>query len=205
MTQSPSQALPSAIRPKNARTNNRNRRYLPLGAIALMVGCLSPGCQSRPSAPELSNAPVYHNRTEGLRFLVPEGWNQTTSAVIPPGELDSEVFLVRYVIPTDAAATMQVICMNAELADHLEQRHQHDTFGISEWKLLQPGQTVNIHGVRAQRWLFESVGEEPPQRKHMTCFRHRERAYAFVGLYLASDDFAQQQVERAVDSVIWEP
>ena len=88
-------------------------------ALALLASLL--GCDSRPKAPVLRDAPVYQNDAEGFRFLVPKGWIQTASAVLPPERLEGEVVLVRYRMRTsEKTALVELRCFDRENVD-LEQ------------------------------------------------------------------------------------
>jgi hypothetical protein len=163
------------------------------------------GCGFRPAAPLLSDAPVYRNAAEGFRFLVPEGWTQTASSVLPPGKLAGEVFLVRYnVRSAEAGASLYLVCMADSKSLDLEQHHSEASFRMGHWDVVQPRQTLQINKVPAERIIYEALDEKRKMTKHVTCFRRTGRVYSFVGLYWSNDEQAPQQIERAVDSVIWE-
>jgi len=180
------------------------RRALRRQAGMLLV-VVSLGCEAAPSAPILSDSPIYHNKSEGLRFLVPDGWTQTASSVLPPGELDGEIFLVRYrVRSAEVGATLQVLCMSDSQSTDLESRHAGASFGIPKWDVQQPRQTLTINSVKADRIIYQTVQDGREVTKHVTCFQHNHRVYAFVGLYYSTDEMARQQIERATESVIWE-
>ena len=70
------------------------------------------GCDSGPRAPELVDSPVYQSKSEGFRFRVPDGWKQTASSSLPPGQFEGENFLVRYLVQSPAGgSTLQVLCL----------------------------------------------------------------------------------------------
>ena len=171
--------------------------------VALGLPALA-GCHSSPAAPALSDSPVYRSESEGFRFLVPEGWTQLSNSTLPSGKLDGEVFLVRYrLISSEAGALFQVLCMTDSAAD-LVKHHAGPSFRAQEWDVVQPPEAVAVNGVDTERLLYKTLVDKKEMTKHVTCFRRNGRVYSFVGLYYPTDDIARQQIERAVDSVIWE-
>ncbi len=164
------------------------------------------GCSDQPAAPLLSDAPVYRSTSEGFRFLVPEGWTQTASSVLPPGDLSGEVFLVRYnVRSAEIGATLYVICMADDKTLDLERHHAEASFRMGHWDSVQARQSLQINKIPAERMVYKGVDENKKEMiKHVTCFRRHDRIYSFIGLYWSTDEQAPQQIERAVDSVIWE-
>ncbi len=171
----------------------------------ILFVCGLAGCTSQPAAPLLSDAPVYRNATEGFRFLVPEGWTQTASSILPPGELKGEVFLVRYnVRSAEIGATLYVICRADDDSLDMEQLHSQGSFRVGHWDVAQPRQTLQINKVAADRIIYKALADNREMMKHVTCFRRNDRIYSFVGLYFSNDEHAPHQIERAVDSVIWE-
>ena len=171
--------------------------------VGFVVAAL--GCGRGPVAPELGNSPVYRNPAEGFRFLVPEDWIQTASSNLPPGDLDGEIFLVRYSLSTpETGATLLVLCEGESDAIDLERHHAEGTFGVARWNVVDPRRTVMMNGASAERIVYLGVTDGREITKHATCFRHKGRLYSFIGLYSSSDEMARQQIERAVESVIWE-
>jgi len=166
--------------------------------IGLAIGI---GCASRPEAPRLSDAPVYRNSREGFRFLVPDGWIQTASSNLPAGDLDGEIFLVRYNVQSrQAGASLQVLCAQQRDPRDLRTYHAGPSFGVRQWEPVGAGETVEIGGKTGERHQYQSGAH----RKEVVCFRRGERVYSFVGLYRADDAIAQQQIQRAVRSIVWE-
>jgi hypothetical protein len=163
------------------------------------------GCGRGPAAPELGNSPVYYNAAEGFRFLVPDDWIQTASSNLPPGDLDGEIFLVRYSLSTpEMGATLIVLCMSGLGAIDLQRHHGEGTFGAARWNVIDPRQTVTINGTPAERIVYRGVTDGREMTKYASCFRRNGRLYSFIGLYSSSDGMARQQIERALESVIWE-
>jgi hypothetical protein len=163
------------------------------------------GCSRQPVAPLLSDAPVYRNATEGFRFLVPEGWTQTASSVLPPGKLQGEVFLARYnVRSAELGATLYIICMDDDKSLDTVKHHGEASFRVGHWDIAQPHRTLQINKVSADRMIYKAIDDKREVIKHVTSFRRNGRVYSFVGLYGANDEQAPQQIERAVDSVIWD-
>ena len=176
-------------------------------AMLALIALLAPlwGCNSQPAAPLLSDSPVYQNSAEGFRFLVPEGWTQTASSALPTGDIQGEVFLVRYRLKTEEeGANLQVMCMADGAYMNLEQYHSGSSFRVNLWDIVDPLTSITIHDVPADRALYKAVIDRREMYKHVTCFRRNERVYSIVGLYFEGDDDARGQIERAVDSVIWD-
>jgi len=174
-------------------------------SVLFLIQFVTLGCSGQPSAPLLSNSPIYRSSTEGFRFLVPEGWNQSASSVLPAGKLNAEVFLVRYRVPSpEAGATLQVLCMTDDKSLDMEQHHGQGSFRAGHWDIDQPRKNLEINKIPAERMTYKVVIDQREMSKHVTCFHRNGRVYSFVGLYFSNDDQAGQQIERATDSVIWE-
>ncbi|MCA9054515.1 MAG: hypothetical protein KDA75_11800 [Planctomycetaceae bacterium] len=170
--------------------------------VLLAVCC---GCESRPQAPVLRNSPVYQSETEGFRFRVPDGWSQTANSTLPSGEVPRDVFLARYSLETsEGGASLQVLGRNdvpsAQLVEHLSQ----PAFGVEKWELLEPPIPITVDSVPAERLVLQGLLQGKPMIKHATCFHRNARLYTFVGMYSKTDQNARQQIERAVDSLLWE-
>lgn len=184
----------------------RGRRFpaIIVGSLVLLAALL-PGCDSRPSAPTLRDAPVYRSATEGFRFRVPDGWTQTANSALPPGELPKEIFLARYRVQSpEGGASLQVLGRNDLPAEALPEHFQQPAFGVPSWKVVEPLQTLTVNGEPAERLVLSGVMRGKTMMQHVTCFHRRGRLYAFVGLYWQTDPTVRQQVERAVESVIWD-
>ena len=163
-------------------------------------------CQREPAAPELSNAPVYSNPQEGLRFLVPDGWTQTASSTLPPGSLGGEIFLTRYNLSSpEQGASLQVLCLDDRADLDLAQHHAEGSFRAASWQPQGEPQAVDIHGVPATRLRYTTLLDNREMSKQVTCFRRRGRVYSFVGLFWSNDPYADQQLLRAIDSITWTP
>ncbi len=170
-----------------------------LGAIAGTCGC-----DSAPRAPLLRDSPVYHSESEGFRFRVPEGWSQSTNSVLPPGDLPGDTFLTRYQVKTtEGGASMQIICCNDVATDQLEKHWSGPAFGVKTWKLEEPLANVKAGPVAGERIVYSGLIGNKTIIKHVTCLHKNKRLYSFVGLYRQNDVFARQQIERALDSLIW--
>ena len=163
------------------------------------------GCQRRPSAPDLRDSKVYHSREEGFRFLVPDGWIQTASAVLPPGELQGESFLVKYRINTpEPVRLLQVECMADKPDLDLGKHHAGPSYRVEKWTPSGPSQELQIHdsprptlGVLGQR---RRSADDQGSR----LFSPQGRLYSFAGLFWSTDDKGRQQIRRAVESTIWD-
>ena len=172
----------------------------------LLLATALTGCGvAVPQAPELRDAPVYENAQEGFRFMVPDGWTQTASSNLPPGKLEGEAFLARYRVKSPEAGSMLVIeCFQAEGSSDLQKHHAASSYRAKSWQLLGEPETLELGGREAQRMNFEATLDGRKISKEVTCFRKGNRIYSFVGLFSSTDEKAQQQIQRAVASVIWE-
>ena len=178
----------------------------PLLAWGLVVGAFAwtSGCDSSPRAPLLRNSPVYHSESEGFRFRVPEGWSQSANSVLPAGDLPGDIFLTRYQVKTtEGGASMQIICCNDVAAEQLEKHWSGPAFGVKTWKVEESLQNVKAGPVPGERIVYSGLLGGKTIMKHVTCLHKNKRLYSFVGLYWQNDLFAREQVERALDSLIW--
>ncbi len=172
-------------------------------AFAFAVGMS--GCERRPQAPVLRDSPIYRNEAEGLRFLVPDGWVQTASTVLPEGPLEGESFLVRYRINTpEPGARLQVECGPDGSGFVPAEHHAAASYGVQRWTVAEPPQDLTIGGVACQRLIYSGELGGRTMTKEVVCFRRRDRVYSFVGLFWATDDKGRQQIRRAVDSTLWD-
>jgi hypothetical protein len=177
----------------------RNIRF-GLFTAALLLG---PGCEHRPRAPVLRNEPVYQNKREGFRLLVPEGWSQHAKAEFPPGRVEKERLLVGYTYVTSLGmtsfeASMADLPPSADLAAYLAQA----SYGTNHWRQDTPPVDIEVDGVPCIRFSFVS---DPDKRtaKEAATFRRGERTYFFTGVFPASDSEAREAVRRAVASLLW--
>jgi hypothetical protein len=97
-----------------------------------------------------------------------------------------------------------VLCVNESGAIDLQRHHAQGTFSVERWNVVDPLRTVMLNGTPAERIVYRGVTEGREMTKHATCFRHGGRLYSFIGIYWSSDEMARQQIERAVENVIWE-
>lgn len=171
-------------------------------AAALMLG----GCDSGPRAPELVDSPVYQSKSEGFRFRVPDGWTQTASSSLPPGEFEGENFLVRYLVQSPAGgSTLQVLCLTdrdgtVDLAEH----NSIPSFGVENWTIEGQAESIEVGDVPARRMQYQGTLGGKTIHKEVLCIRRGERVYSFVGLYFDGDEKAKLAIRRALDSLIWD-
>jgi hypothetical protein len=171
---------------------------------AILCCAVLAGCDASPSAPALRDTPVYHS-AEGFRFLVPDGWTQNASAVLPPGQLGGEHFLVRYRMKTpEEGATLQIVCSQDSESLDLETHHAGASFRVEDWKLTEPAQNIQVNDVPALRLIYQGTLSNRPVTKEVVCFRKNDRVFAFAGVFVSRDEKAREQIRRAVDSVLWE-
>ncbi|MFM7842780.1 MAG: hypothetical protein ACKPEY_00920 [Planctomycetota bacterium] len=172
------------------------------GTMAL-VG--SSGCDSRPRAPALRDSAVYQNRAAGLRFLVPQGWTQVASSVLPSGELSAEFMLVKYQMRTTAqGATLELLCFDDPKASDLVAYHAQASHGIAEWKRVGEPAEFTQTGVVGMRAEYLGSVAKSTMHKDVTVFRRGQRVFSFVGLYWQDDQAAREEIRRAVDSLVFQ-
>jgi hypothetical protein len=176
------------------------------GGVLISAALMLTGCDSGPRAPELVDTPVYQSKSEGFRFRVPEGWTQTASSSLPPGQFEGENFLVRYLVQSPAGgSTLQVLCLTdrdgtVDLAEH----NAIPSFGVENWAIQGPAESLDVGGIEAQRMQYQGTLGGRTMHKEVLCARRGERIYSFVGLYSDGDEKAQLAIRRALDSLIWD-
>jgi hypothetical protein len=171
----------------------------------LLVATMMLGCDATPRAPALFDAPVFLDRQEGFRFLVPEGWTQSARANLPPGRLEGESFLVRYRMKTpEMGSTLQIICFDDSGGTDLAEYHTGPSFRVRRWEAAEPVESIDVNGKQAERFVHRAVIDGREMTKETVSFRKGDRVYSFVGLFFSSDDKAREQIRSAVGSVIWE-
>lgn len=172
-------------------------------AVALLVGVI--GCQNRPKAPALADSPVYSNKAEGLRFLVPDGWTQTASSALPKGSFQREVVLVQYRLRSlGEAASVEILCFDEAEPRDLARYHANASHGVKDWKAVGEADRVSTTGMDGDRFTFEGKVGEFSLVKEVVAFRRGTRVYNFIGLFDPEDDKSRQQIRRAVESIVWE-
>jgi hypothetical protein len=174
--------------------------------IAVLCACLAlVGCDDRPKAPELRNTPVYHNKQAGFRFLVPDGWNQTTNAALPAGPIPGEVWVVRYMLQTpERGATLQLLAYEESLHPNAEAFHSEASFGVERWKPAGPSESIDADGVRGSRLIYGGSLQAREFTKEVAAFVRDGRVYCFVAMFQSRDDQAREQVRRAIGSLKWD-
>lgn len=174
------------------------------GLLAALL--LLSGCDYGPRAPELVDSPVYKSKSEGFRFRVPDGWKQTASSSLPPGQFEGENFLVRYLVQSPAGgSTLQVLCLtDREGTVNLVEHNAIPSFGVENWQLKTPVARIDAGGVPAERMEYQGTLGGKTIHKEVLCARRGERVYSFVGLYFDGDEKAQLSIRRALDSLLWD-
>ena len=173
------------------------------GLFAVTAALLA-GCTPRPSAPALTDEPVYQNEQEGFRFLAPDGWKQQARSNLPPGKTAEERRLVEYQRPpAGKPATFEVSLVDlpedTSLATYLGRR-----WSRSDQARLKSGpDKLDVGGAPAVRLAFALRREGDDLTREVTAFRRGERVYFFTGTFPARDPAARDQVRRAVASVVW--
>jgi hypothetical protein len=176
-----------------------------LGAL-ILVASLS-GCRQRPRAPLLQDDPVYHNATEHVRFLAPEGWTQHARSEFPPGPIPEEHLLVDYLHWTgDMPAILELSVVDlpesTDLLTYLTTKRAK-SFGAQQWQVVSSGEQVEAGGASGQRFVMES-NEHAARTKEVTVFRRGRRVFFFIGVFLTGDMTARDQIRRAIKSIVWD-
>ena len=137
--------------------------------------------------------------------MVPDGWTQTASSILPTGDLDGEVFLARYRVKSpEAGSTLQIECFQENEPADLREYHSGPSYRVNRWEPSGEPETVTLGGREAQRLMFEATMDGRKLSKEVVCFRKGNRVYSFVGLFSFTDEKARQQIQRAVASVSWD-
>jgi hypothetical protein len=151
----------------------------------------------------LQNDPVYRNKREHFRFLVPDGWIQSARQDLPSGRLEKERLLVQYRRLSDQPAILEVSCTDLPESSDLAAYMAGPAFGSTQWHRLSPAEQFEVDGIAALRvTLAARVGAEDRARE-VVVFRRGERVYFFTGLYAASDSSARDEIRRAVAAIIF--
>jgi len=177
----------------------RRHCFLPL-TVAILLGCR----EAPPQAPALRDGPVYQHDSAGMRFIVPERWQQTANSTLPAGSIDKEVLLARYRIPTTAAgASLEILCQDAVDVNQVLAYHQQPSYAIADWSVVEPPSSIEIQGVRGTHMLLRGQLNDTHLAKEVVVFDRDNRRFHFVGLFSPDDPDARQQIRRAVHSVAW--
>jgi len=172
--------------------------------LMLLTLVVASGCESKPSAPVLSDTPVYQNDQAGFRFRVPDGWLQTANSYLPEGELESERFVVRYQMRTpEQGANLEVLAFNDSPDLDLAEHHAGPSFRVNRWKPVADPEEVTVGEASGVRLVYTARVDGREMTKEVVAFRREGRVYAFVGLFSSTDDKARQQIRRAVESIVW--
>lgn len=170
--------------------------------LALLIGS---ACESRPKAPILPSGPVYRHSQLAFRFLIPEGWVALSNAALPEGEIDKEVCVAQFRVPSTTGAMLEVLCFDPAYAPDLRKYHGEPSQGISDWALDGEATKVDVGGKTGERLTYTAtMPNGVKQVKEVTCFERQGRVVSFVALATANDLPARDQLRRAVNSLVWE-
>ncbi|MFO0841325.1 MAG: hypothetical protein U0797_02855 [Gemmataceae bacterium] len=178
---------------------------LPRLLVTVLVVAGLTGCRSRPRAPALDNSPVYVNRQEGFRFLVPEGWVQQSKAEIPPGYRldDSERTVVLYRAFKPTPASMDVSCRDipedVDIGAFLAKRKRS---GVG-WSRAAPPESVEYGGRKGTRYFLKGSPGGLPTRCEAVVFRRGGRVYFFGGFYPAGETIRRAQIRQFLEDLTW--
>ena len=171
-----------------------------IASLALLVV----GCDSRPSAPALRDTAVYTNEDAGLKFLVPTGWTCSASAVLP-SQIEGELVLAQWRMRTPIqGASVEILCFDKEQPFDLHRYHSGPSHGSKQWSSQKDPTEIKVNGNSATRMTYVAEISGTEMRKHVVCFRRGLRVFSFIGLFYESDEKAEQQLQRALDSIQWQ-
>ena len=124
---------------------------------------------------------------------------------MPEDELEGEVLLVQYRMPTAVrGASMEILCFDEQSPGNLFEYHAGPSHGVVEWSSRNEAEQIEIGGVPAERLAYRADRNGKSMWKDVVCFRRGKRVYSFIGLSWESDEKAREQFHRAVESTIWQ-
>jgi hypothetical protein len=173
---------------------------LAMGWALLLMG----GCDSRPRAPVLSDDPVYQNDREGFRFLVPDGWSQSTRSDVPRGKHEIEMPLVAYNRQDRSSFTSFRVSLidlstSADLAAHVSA----PSYGVDKWTSTGRPEEVTIGSVSGVRYSLRGRSGKAEVIKEVVCVRRGERVYFFTSMFPPVETDVRDQLRKVVESTIW--
>lgn len=176
-----------------------------MAITSLAVALLSAGCGGRPQAPSLRDGPVYHNRSAGLRFLVPQGWTQTVNSTLPDSTLERDFLLVQYRIKSSQHGGMfEVICYERDSEPDAAAYHGGPSHGVSAWTLVDKPAEARVGGKPAKRYRFSAKQGAVEMIKEVVSCERGSRVMSFIGLFGKPDEGAAEELRRATNSVVWD-
>jgi hypothetical protein len=151
----------------------------------------------------LRDEPVYQNGEAGFRFQVPEGWTQVAKGDIP-GQAPQPHLLVEYkALNMEQPAGLQVTVVDLPASTSLEKYLTGPSFGSENWQPTTKAEPLQINGVEATRFTFESKTRQENQAREIVAFRRKERVYLFTGIFALGDTRSREQIRGLVKSTIW--
>jgi len=165
---------------------------------------LSVGCGGdNPKAPAMHDGPVYQNKSAGFRFLVPQGWNQSASAQLPP-KLDREFLVVQYRLKTSQQGGLfEVLCFEPQASFDLAQYHRGPSHGVEQWTDDGAPRSEQIGGEEVVRQRVKGTQGKRALVKEVASVTRGARVYSFTGVFSDGDRDAEEEINRAVTSLIW--
>ena len=168
-------------------------------SLSVCAGCGG----GSPKAPVLHDGPVYQNKSAGFRFLVPQGWNQSASAQLPP-KLDREFLVVQYRLKTSQQGGLfEVLCFEPQASFDLAQYHRGPSHGVEQWMDDGPVRKEQIGGEEVVRQRVKGTQGKRALVKEIASVTRGVRVYSFTGVFSDGDRDAEEEINRAVTSLIW--
>ena len=174
------------------------------GVLVVLSWFTLTGCNTRPHAPALDNAPIYQNDREGFRFVMPEGWSQRARTDVPAGTYPKERLLVAYhQSGSESPAWLEATLADLPEATDLAVFLAEPSYGVTEWRLKAGPESIEVTGAAGRRWTFTGREGKNEWIKEVVAVRRGGRTYFFNLLFAPTDTTSRDQGRRAIASLIW--
>ena len=171
--------------------------------LSLLLVGTEVGCSRRPAAPVLDNDPVFVNRGEGFRLLIPEGWSQAIKTNLPPGVLEKERTLVLYRAFDKNPASFEVTCIDlgedADIDVYVTSRKRSG----AGWTRSAEKEKVTVDGREGNRYYFQATVRGQPTSAEVVVFQKAKRFYFFSGYFPKGDLIRQKQIRQFLADLSW--
>jgi hypothetical protein len=173
-------------------------------SLALILAPVG-GCGDTPQAPVLRDDPVYQNDREGIRFLIPEGWQQRIRGEVGPGKAVREWPLVEY-RPTKAGegpGSFRVSRTDLPPSADLAALVSAPSHSVEKWVPTGEPEEMTVGGQKAVRYSFTGRVGKVRLAKEAVAVRRGDRVYLFTVLCDPKDNEARELLRRVLGSVVW--
>lgn len=180
------------------------RHFLLPFALAAAVA----GCGDTPTAPPLSNSPVYRDESAGFRFLAPEGWVMTARSSPPAGPLRRTTIMVHYQSPfADQPGDFHVFAAEVPDAADIGKHIEDHPIGPDKWVLRGEPEPATVNGAAATRYQFGRAVAKPgkkERKREILAFRRAGRVYLFVVTYNDGDGTVRDKIRTLMNGITWD-